>query len=170
MIPKFNKLLSGLQKYCNEKSNIPSKFFIEISFRLNQLDFLRSKIKYYEKKYDVRSKHHTLALRTYSESYYFISFRIIEIFQKVFKVSSIRNKSKGITLVRNLLIQHKNSFDSSLWSFGWSSDKGSMFNQSKLIKQNSSSHTQTQRDPGLYQSVNEFYKAIEDELKLGEEN
>lgn len=142
----------------------------EVYHRLWQLSFICEKIWQYEQKLTKESwtkenwREHARLLdegMVFVEAFYFFAWRVIWIASKT-KVlpglEGLKKKDKGVTLVRNALIEHPETTEEKIFtlSYGWGGKRGPTLKDARPVGQ-----TFEISDAGLWVNAQEFKDGLE---------
>ena len=144
----------------------------EVHLRLWQLTFICEKIRYYEENVikcpRTNLREHRRFIdegMVFAEAFYFFAWRIIWIASKTKLLpglEGLKEKAKGVTLVRNSLIEHPETTKEKLFmvSYAWGGKEGPTL---KIAR--SAGQTFEIRDCGLWINAQEFKDGLEELLQ-----
>jgi hypothetical protein len=139
----------------------------EVWMRLHQLSFICKNIRLYEQKIrstTIVNKTHKLAQEegmVFVETFYFFAWRIICITKLLPYLKNLKKKSKGITIVRNHLIEHpEREYNILSPSCMWGSSNGPILKNARPTGQ-----TFEIQDRGLWINAQEFKDGFEELLQ-----
>jgi hypothetical protein len=159
----------------------------EIHQRLKQLSFIYEKVRYYDRKImspienlsveehrELSRKDTLKGIRfldegiIFVEAFYFFAWRIIWITEHYTKplpyLKGLKDKAKGITIVRNCLIEHpeKQKEKIYMYSYGWGNDDRGPILKNARPKAQSFEIS----DNGFWKNAKEFKYALEELLQI----
>jgi hypothetical protein len=152
----------------------------EIYRRLKQLSFIYEKVQYYDRKImspienlsaeEIRklSRKDTLkGMRfldegiIFVEAFYFFAWRIIYATKPLPYLKGLKKKAKGITIVRNCLIEHPEGKKIYTYSYSWGNDnRGPVLKNARPTAQSFETS-----DNGFWKNAKEFKDGLEELLQ-----